>query len=381
MKFLKEHYEKVVLTIFLVVFVGALLWLLNVLKQEKQLKDAFTKILIQKANYKQTDFSKAKYNVLESLDSEIVWNSSEARNNTGFNEYSDLMIPFEIAFSPYVEKLIPKSSFGTDERSGICPFSGKVLQESKIKLVMDEDKDGIPDDVEIKNGLNPKDPSDAVKDLDEDGFTNLDEYQTYATEMNNPKSRPSYVNNINLLSVEKIELPIIFKMVSKAGEDKSEWMIQVVVEQWNEFNKEFENKEPWLTVGQKFKVRDIDYKVVDIKNEIKEVFNNELNVTLTEETFLLVIQQIGNEDLIDIQINEVVYDPKIKIELEDHFTKNKYQVVKNDIISVGNDNVGFDKFIIDKVITTTKGEQYVEIKDEDGEKVYKITKKITSVNN
>jgi hypothetical protein len=43
--------------------------------------------------------------------------------------------------------------------------------------VLDSDGDGIPDSVEIANGLNPHDPTDAAGDLDGDGLTNLEEYR------------------------------------------------------------------------------------------------------------------------------------------------------------------------------------------------------------
>jgi len=41
----------------------------------------------------------------------------------------------------------------------------------------DTDKDGMPDAWEIKYGLNPNDPSDAAKDLNGNGISNLDEYK------------------------------------------------------------------------------------------------------------------------------------------------------------------------------------------------------------
>ncbi|TMO82041.1 lectin like domain-containing protein [Pseudoalteromonas spongiae] len=41
----------------------------------------------------------------------------------------------------------------------------------------DDDNDGIPDTIEEANGLNPKDAGDAALDSDNDGLTNLEEYQ------------------------------------------------------------------------------------------------------------------------------------------------------------------------------------------------------------
>jgi len=41
---------------------------------------------------------------------------------------------------------------------------------------LDTDQDGMPDEWEKAHGLNPRDPSDAAKDRDGDGYTNIEEY-------------------------------------------------------------------------------------------------------------------------------------------------------------------------------------------------------------
>jgi hypothetical protein len=40
----------------------------------------------------------------------------------------------------------------------------------------DADQDGMPDDWETENGLNPADSEDQNEDSDADGYTNLEEY-------------------------------------------------------------------------------------------------------------------------------------------------------------------------------------------------------------
>jgi len=48
--------------------------------------------------------------------------------------------------------------------------------EYKGEKIVDTDGDGIPDWWEKKYGLNPNDPTDALKDLNGDGYTNLEKY-------------------------------------------------------------------------------------------------------------------------------------------------------------------------------------------------------------
>jgi hypothetical protein len=51
----------------------------------------------------------------------------------------------------------------------------------------DDDGDGLPDEIERGAGLNPLDPADASGDLDEDGFTNLQEFLA-GTDLEDPAS-------------------------------------------------------------------------------------------------------------------------------------------------------------------------------------------------
>ena len=68
------------------------------------------------------------------------------------------------------------------EWAEICPETG-----SPINYREDADQDGIPNKWEKQYGLNWKDPNDAARDNDNDGFTNLDEFKRES----NPKDPTS----------------------------------------------------------------------------------------------------------------------------------------------------------------------------------------------
>lgn len=74
-----------------------------------------------------------------------------------------------------------------DSQFDLCPEKGKCPRcvsgdycwlpaLNSITAPKDTDNDGMPDDWELRNNLEPKDPSDSSKDRDADGYTNIEEY-------------------------------------------------------------------------------------------------------------------------------------------------------------------------------------------------------------
>lgn len=96
-----------------------------------------------------------------------------------------------------------------------CPFCGNNQEAVKVES-LDNDEDGLPNDWEKKYGLNPNDKSDADKDSDSDGFTNLEEFAAKTNPLD-PSSHPPYADP-SYLSVNgglrQVLLPFWFNAVS-----------------------------------------------------------------------------------------------------------------------------------------------------------------------
>lgn len=92
--------------------------------------------------------------------------------------------------------------------------------EYKGDAVVDSDKDGIPDWWEKKYGLNPNDASDATKDLNGDGYTNIEKYlsgidPTKKLDFKDPK------NNVSTLTAEKLFAAASTSASPKASDAKA----------------------------------------------------------------------------------------------------------------------------------------------------------------
>lgn len=79
-----------------------------------------------------------------------------------------------IDFYQFKYRRLPKDSYKQGIITDIRQVGG--YPEYKGTPYIDTDKDGMPDAWEKKYGLNPNDPSDAVKDKNGDGYTNIEKY-------------------------------------------------------------------------------------------------------------------------------------------------------------------------------------------------------------
>ena len=93
-----------------------------------------------------------------------------------------------------------------------CPFCKAAQPEIKTSST-DSDGDGIPDDFEKQAGMNAADPSDGSLDLDHDGFLNVEEFQSH-TDLKDPQSFPSPVAKLRLAKTAVVPFKLRFVGVS-----------------------------------------------------------------------------------------------------------------------------------------------------------------------
>ncbi|MBP5171800.1 MAG: polysaccharide lyase [Bacteroidales bacterium] len=94
----------------------------------------------------------------------------------------------EIDYYQFQYRRLPQDSYKKGIITDISQVGG--YPEYKGTPYVDTDKDGMPDAWEKKYGLNPNDPSDAVKDCNGDGYTNIEKYINAI----NPKKKVDWSN-------------------------------------------------------------------------------------------------------------------------------------------------------------------------------------------
>ena len=95
--------------------------------------------------------------------------------STGLMDWQSGEERFSTMHSVDVVSLDPGLSYSFEV--DIIDPAGNRTTSFLLALILDTDGDGMPDDYEIANGLNPNDSADATVDTDADGLTSLEEYQ------------------------------------------------------------------------------------------------------------------------------------------------------------------------------------------------------------
>jgi len=360
--FVKKYYEKIILAVFLLVFIVSLILLILALTKSQEIKEEDLKFPMKQPEYKR--INPDEFSIQKKFESENRWLKVVARTE-GDKDFTDMLAPYQIARCPNPEcqKLIPRSCF---VQGGSCPICKTQLRSSGVApktAQYDSDADGIPDKDEIAAGLNPNDPADALKDLDNDGFSNLDEYRA-KTKINDPKSHPPFAKRLYFDSVKRNKLPMVLTKVTAHGDDKNTWSIQV------EQMADGKSKTKYYKINSSIILNDRKYEVKDITSETVEERVGSKDIR-KRNVYTVVLQEDGDEP-IKAKEKEDAWENNERVKIIDAFTEKEYNVAANESFSVGDEKTGEEKYTVKNVDGSKKT---VIIKKSDNGAEYEIKQK------
>lgn len=201
--FFMRYYDKVVVVVALVILLISLAWLITAgVKQEERVKSYKLEIESLKpaklglAAIDMTPYNKAVKAVTSSF-----------RMIEGDETKPGFLLPERrvTCINPACQKPIP---FEAEQ----CWFCGEKQPKAVDRRdELDSNRDGVPDEWLRQRGI-PVD-TDASADLDEDGFTLLEEYQ-FKTEPKDKKSHPPYAEKLLLEDLKSMRLSLVFRGVN-----------------------------------------------------------------------------------------------------------------------------------------------------------------------
>ena len=362
MGFLKRHYEKILLGLLLTVFIGLLAFQLVLWQQNQEIKvEKMKGFKDPDPNYTRIDFKsdKSAFRVLQNLPTKPFWAKPASRDNSQtLIDFSDFMKPFPLAICPYCLRVIPAKSFPQGEGAGLCMFCNRTLHHpysaEAENANKDTDEDGIPDKEEIRLGLNPEDPTDALVDTDGDGFSNYEEFVS-KTDYKDPKSRPPYHEKLYVLNVERPKLPFRVKSIKYTdfkNKTKETAVIQMGVDELYGAKRRLREKLSDRKVGDKFSSRSGNYVILDLVVKEQKSAND-----VIEDVSEVVIQKIGQPDKISMKVGATVFEPHVKAVLQIDKTNklfDTFEVFEKTKISVGSEKTGIDSYTVVRIVQDTR---------------------------
>lgn len=310
MEFLKKHYEKLVLAVLLLLFIGSMIYLLQMVQDTARINREGLTLPTREPDFVPLKATDERFDFGRLFASGSTWTPAAARSAANVNHFSDLVTTFGAARCGHCERIIPLWYFENRE----CPFCHEKLvpppKSDAPEVVLgrgtpdDPDGCGIPHAVKEKYGLSASDPGNVLDDMDKDGFSNLYEYK-HKTMMNEPTSRPPLWHRLVVTSIDKVKLPfMLMKINANGSEDKSLWDIQI--------NHTDTGKTLFTALNDMIKIDGRDYQVVSINLKQERKADGTI-----EDDSEIALELLGGGSRIVMQAGKEVFSPDPKAFLKD----------------------------------------------------------------
>ena len=222
----------------------------------------------------------------------------------------------------------------------VCPFRNCGAQQpaalkAKIK---DSDLDGLPDEWELKYGLNPN-ADDALQDADADGFTNLDEYQA-GSHPRDAASHPAFAEKLRVIKIGRTPMPLSFQGVQRLSTNDVRFLLKNKRLQRDTYAKLGDTVDGYKLVGfepKKIKVKKGTFEVDEDVSVLKVSKDNKtIPLTISKE----------NQGEIGASLIFLVDQTKMVVKLGDviKLKNSSYKIIdiKKDTVILADINTGME---------------------------------------
>ena len=297
MNFLKRFYDKVILLVLLILFVGLMFYVLGIVDRAESVAQKDLELKTPRpddnlGNKKDSDFPYAE-----------LWKESRFfwKGNGESDVTSDLIVAEQLAECPFCSKesadagnsgklLVPLKAFGAACPNSVArnklnssyqvhqlpkPQTAEELALAGSAGGFDSDGDGISDVDEEKYRMDKNDKSDALLDNDGDGFSNRFEISK-ETDPNDYTSCPPLWHRLKVAKIDTIILPVQLLNVDtspRKGKDapKDQWIAFCKEPTYNRRRKQWSLRDKEVMIGSRMLVEyDLNtrYRVVDMIKEV-----------------------------------------------------------------------------------------------------------------
>lgn len=253
----------------------------------------------------------------------LAWERTTPKLGDRQNYHSDLLDIFKMAECPHCHYGVPYYCFTTSHKCLIC---GGELKSPPAKIKKrrkptpdDLDGDGINNDNEVRYGLNPKDPTDALLDADGDGFSNLYEINVSNTDPRNPTQCPPLWRRLRFKTMAKIKLPIQISGIDVNSPDRKNWEASIKLEYRDPRTGKMRSREQDCKIGDTLNFDGRKYMLTSIERQFEKDDNG-----IERKKDIVTLKMIaGNESEksqeheLKLVLGQPVYSSDLRVVLED----------------------------------------------------------------
>ncbi|MDR0932880.1 MAG: hypothetical protein LBM70_07685 [Victivallales bacterium] len=325
MNLLKKHYEKLILLLLLLIFIGLMFHVLSIVKQTGEIQDHHLQIPTREPDYKVQDPKSPTFDVSKIFENtRLSWVNPGAREKSAV--YTDLAYVFKIAYCPFCKKLIPRKYM---EEQDLCPFCKNHENKGAgfAKPPEDSVKVVIPEEIRRKYNLDETDLDSDYYDLDGDGFSNIYEYMMQ-TDMGKARNHPPFWHRLRVIEMGKIVLPINLKSVNMMdSDDPKQWELQVETDRMVNF----------YSIGGELEIDGTYFKIENVGREAGKAADG-------KDLFTLELKEVDGDRTLTLATGGVIRSLTDKAVLQDVFNLRKYTVAPEGTFNMGDRRTGSEGY-------------------------------------